>query len=92
MAEENAPQQQSHGPSSGGMRSSGPGAGPGGPGGPGKGRNRASGGAAGAVLPELLGGIEGKPVQIELSQVRVLLELLRFLLVLGDNVAFCNAA
>ncbi|MGB7754308.1 MAG: 30S ribosomal protein S18 [Candidatus Acidiferrales bacterium] len=36
MAEENAPQQQSHGPSSGGMRSSGPGGG--GPGGPGGGR------------------------------------------------------
>ena len=33
MAKENAPQQQSHGPSSGGMRSSGPGGGPGGPGG-----------------------------------------------------------
>jgi small subunit ribosomal protein S18 len=33
MAEENALQQQSHGPSSGGMRSSGPGGGPGGPGG-----------------------------------------------------------
>jgi hypothetical protein len=31
-------------------------------------------------LPELLGGIEREPVQAELSEVRVLFELLGFLL------------
>jgi lipoyl-dependent peroxiredoxin len=36
--------------------------------------------ASGALLSELLGGVEGEPVQVELSRVRVLFELLGFLL------------
>jgi hypothetical protein len=42
------------------------------------------GAASGAVLPELFGGIERKPVQAELSNVRVLFELLGFLLSVQD--------
>jgi hypothetical protein len=38
------------------------------------------GGASGAILSELLGGIAGEPVQVELSEVRILFELLGFLL------------
>ena len=37
-------------------------------------------GASGTLLSELLHGIEREPVQVELSRVRFLLELLRFLL------------
>lgn len=40
----------------------------------------AGGGACGEILSELLGGIEGEPVQVELCGVRVLFELLGFLL------------
>jgi hypothetical protein len=32
-------------------------------------------------LSELFGGIEGEPVQVELSDVRILFELLGFLLI-----------
>jgi hypothetical protein len=38
------------------------------------------GGASRAVLPELFDGIDGEPVQAELCEVRLLLELLGFLL------------
>jgi hypothetical protein len=31
-------------------------------------------------LPELFGGVEGKPVQVELREVRILFKLLGFLL------------
>ncbi|HVI11174.1 MAG TPA: hypothetical protein VND65_23040 [Candidatus Binatia bacterium] len=31
-------------------------------------------------MPELLDGVEGEPLQVELSQVRILFELLGFLL------------
>jgi hypothetical protein len=34
-------------------------------------------------LPELLGGVEGKPLQVELRAVRILFELLGFLLSVG---------
>ncbi len=37
-------------------------------------------GVSGAVLSELFGEIEGEPVQVELSGVRILFELLGFLL------------
>jgi hypothetical protein len=43
-------------------------------------RDRAAFRASGALLSELFGGIEREPVQVELSQVRFLFELLRFLL------------
>jgi hypothetical protein len=43
-------------------------------------RGRAAFGPAGALLSELFGGIEREPVQVKLSQVRILFELLRFLL------------
>ena len=43
-------------------------------------RSRALGGASRAFLPELFGSIDGEPVQAELSEMWVLLELLRFLL------------
>ena len=42
--------------------------------------SRAAFGASRALLPELFGGIEREPVQVELFHVRVLFELLRFLL------------
>ena len=41
---------------------------------------RAATGASGALLSKLFDGIEGEPVQVELSEVRVLPELLGFLL------------
>jgi hypothetical protein len=37
-------------------------------------------GQSGALLSELFGGVEGEPVQVELSEVRILFELLGFLL------------
>jgi len=43
-------------------------------------RDRAVFRASGALLSELLSGIERESLQVELSQVRVLFELLRFLL------------
>jgi hypothetical protein len=42
--------------------------------------DRAAFRASGAILSELFGGIERESLQVELSQVRVLFELLRFLL------------
>jgi hypothetical protein len=48
-------------------------------------------GTSGALLSELFGGIEGEPVQVELSEVRFLSEELGFLLSGGDIVVFCNA-
>jgi len=39
-----------------------------------------AGGISGAVLSELFNAVEGEPVQVELSGVRVLFELLGFLL------------
>ena len=48
--------------------------------GPAGGGRRTAGGASGAVLSELLGGTERAALQVELSGVRVLFELLGFLL------------
>jgi hypothetical protein len=48
-------------------------------------------GPCGAFLPKLPGGIAREPVQVELSGVRVLFELLGFLLSGSDIVAFWNA-
>jgi hypothetical protein len=40
----------------------------------------AVGGPSGAVLPDLLGGAAGEPVQVKLREMRILSELLGFLL------------
>jgi hypothetical protein len=48
--------------------------------GPAGGCRRTADWASGAVLSELLGGVEGAALQVELSGVRILFELLRFLL------------
>jgi hypothetical protein len=46
-------------------------------------RSGTEGGASRAVLSELLGGVEGEPLQVELRAVRILFELLGFLLSAG---------
>ena len=48
------------------------------------GRNWARDEVSGPVLSELFGGTEGEPVQVELSGVRILFELLGFLLSVQD--------
>jgi hypothetical protein len=48
-------------------------------------------GASGAFLSELFGGIERAPMQVELSGVRILFELLGFLLMGIQSDYFCAA-
>ena len=53
------------------------------------GGNSTRAGASRAVLSELLGGVEGEQVQVELSAVRVLFELFGFLLSGNERYGSC---
>ena len=48
--------------------------------------NMLGAGQAGEILPKLLSGVEGAALQVELSAVRILFELLGFLLSSGAPV------